>query len=264
MIDKFLAFVKRDFFQEVSYRFAFVFQIWGIFFSIVMFYFLSKLVAADKFLGYAGGYFAFVLVGIAFLGFMTSGMTSYAASIRHGQMMGTLEAMLVTPTSLGVIVMASALWTYLRSSLNLAIYLFIGVLMGVSFAGAHWFAALLVLGLAVLAFAALGVLSAAFTLAFKRGNPITAVFGGLSALLGGAFFPVDQLPAWLQRVSEFIPLRHALDGMRGALLEGKGVVDLGRPLLILAVFAALLLPCALLAFKSAVRIAKRDGSLAQY
>ncbi len=42
-IMKILAFLKRDFLSEVSYRVAFVFQIMGIFLSILAFYFVTGL-----------------------------------------------------------------------------------------------------------------------------------------------------------------------------------------------------------------------------
>ena len=39
---KLLAFLKRDFLSEASYRVAFVFQIVGILFSVLAFYFVTK------------------------------------------------------------------------------------------------------------------------------------------------------------------------------------------------------------------------------
>ena len=41
-----LAFVKRDFLIEVSYRTSFLLQAFGIFFSILIWYFVSRVVNA--------------------------------------------------------------------------------------------------------------------------------------------------------------------------------------------------------------------------
>jgi ABC-2 type transport system permease protein len=261
------AFVKRDFFQELSYRLSFFFQFYGVFFSVTLFYFIAKIFSGNtsQFLErYDSDYFAFVVVGVGLLGFMTSGMSVYAGSIRQGQMLGTLEAMLVTPTSISVIVTSSAVWTYLRSGLMVIVYLAVGMAFGLDLSRANVPTAILVIALAVVAFSALGILSASFILAFKRGDPVTALFGGLSGLLGGTFFPVEVLPSWVQPLAELIPLKHALEAVRGALLLGHGPVTLSRPLLMLALFAAGLMPLAVGAFRLAVRKAKRDGSLAQY
>ena len=263
---KFWAFLKRDFLQEASYRLSFVFQVYGIVFGAALFYFVAQLFPAQipALAPYGTTYFPFVLVGLSFQGLMQSGMTSYAASIRQGQMLGTLEAMLVTPTSLPTIVTASALWAYLRASLNMALYLAVGVALGADFSHANILGAATILVLSVVAFSALGILSAAFTLAYKRGDPVASIFGNASALLGGTYFPVEVLPPWLRPVAELIPLRHALEGMRGALLRGQGPLALWREEAVLGLLALVLLPAAVWAFRLAVRKAKRDGSLAQY
>ena len=115
------AFLLRDFRETASYRLAFFMQIYGIFFSVTLFYFIAKVfdsAVAPSLERYGGRYFPFVLVGLAFLGFMSAGMTVFAGSIRQGQMTGTLEAMLVTPTPLPIIVLSSALFAYVRGALN--------------------------------------------------------------------------------------------------------------------------------------------------
>jgi Nod factor-specific ABC transporter NodJ protein len=40
------------------------------------------------------------------------------------------------------------------------------------------------------------------------------------AFLGGTFFPVEQMPLWVQRVLVFLPITHAARGIRTAALAG--------------------------------------------
>jgi len=261
------AFMVRDFRETVSYRLAFLMQVWGIFFSVTLFFFIARIfdgAVAPSLDRYGSRYFPFVIVGLAFMGFMTTGMNVFAGSIRQGQVTGTLEAMLVTPTSLTTIITASALWSFARSAINVVVYLAVATFFGFGLADADWLAAMLVLALSVTAFSGLGILSAAFVLAFKKGNPAGAVLGAMSALFAGVFFPVDLLPPWLQSVSKLLPLTYALEGMRQAVINGRGVVAVGVNLLALAGFSAVILPLAVLAFRLAVRYAKREGSLAHY
>ena len=75
---------------------------------------------------------------------------------------------------------------------------------------------------------------------------------------------MKSLPAWLQPASALLPITHALEAMRLAVLRGAGLADLWKPIGALAVFAAILLPIGVLAFSIAVRRAKRTGSLVQY
>ena len=79
-------------------------------------------------------------------------------------------------------------------------------------------AAALLVALAILTFSALGVLSPSFILVFKRGSPIAWLFGALSWLLGGLLYPVAVLPDWLRALSALLPVPHAIEGMRAALL----------------------------------------------
>ena len=64
-----LAFIKRDFSQEVSYRMSFIMQLGGIIFSVAIFYFMSRLFGtsvAPQLQDYGGDYFSFVLIGDGF------------------------------------------------------------------------------------------------------------------------------------------------------------------------------------------------------
>ncbi len=40
--------------------------------------------------------------------------------------------------------------------------------------------------------------------------------------LGGLLWPVQQMPWYLQDISRVMPLRYAIEGLRGIMLEGKG------------------------------------------
>jgi ABC-2 type transport system permease protein len=263
-----LAFLKRDFQVESSYRFAFLMQLFGIFFSVGVFYYVSRLLgaAAAPFLApYGGDYFAFVLIGIAFSGYFGVGLSSFGNSLRQAQISGTLEAMLAAPTRLSLIILASAQWDYLMTTLRVLVYLAVGAgLLGVDLGGGNYLAALLVLALTIVTFSSLGVLSASFIMVLKRGDPITWAFGALSTLLGGVYYPVTVLPGWLQSVSNLFPITYALHAMRLALLRGASFRVLLPDLAALAFFSVGLLPLSLLAFHYAVRRARREGSLTHY
>ena len=206
-----MAFLKKDFLMEVSYRFSFVLQFASIFFSVVMFYFVAKLLGdapsvQNSLSEYGGNYFSFVLIGIAFSNFLSVGLGSFSTNIRSEQMIGTLEAMLVTPTRLSNIVLSSSQWSFAFTSLRVGVYLLIGGLFfGVSFAGAAVIPALLALVLTVMAFSSLGIISASFIMIFKRGDPIAFVISTSSTLLGGVYYPISILPGWLQTLSYLFP-----------------------------------------------------------
>ena len=262
-----LAFLKRDFFQNISYRVSFFLQFFGIFFSVAAFYFVGQFfgpAVAPKLESYGGDYFAFVLIGLAFGSYMSIALSGFAQSIREGQMMGTLEIMLLSPTRLSTILLSSSLWDYLFTTFRVMVYLGFGLLFGVNLTGANIPAALAVLLLSTVSFSALGILAAAFVLVLKKGDPVTWLFGGLSGLMAGTYYPISALPDWLQPFSRLFPLTYSLEGMRLAMLRGYSVLEVGWDLLALLGFAVFFLPLSLLIFNQALRRAKKEGSLAQY
>lgn len=261
---KALAFLKRDFFIETSYRFNFLLSVVGMVFSVAVFYFMGRIVDPSSVQETADDYFSFALVGMAMAMYLRTGLGSFAESVRDEQMMGTLEAMLATPTSLPTIILSSSLWRFAFASVSVLAYLLVGAAFGVSFAGANVAAALLLLVLTVASFAALGIISASFIIVFKRGDPINWVVSSLSVLLGGVFYPYSILPGWLRSLSRLLPITWSLDGMRGALLKGESFSALGGEFLALAVIAAVLIPISLACFSFSVSYARRTGTLVKY
>ena len=253
---------------EATRGLATLLQLFGITFSVAAFYFVARVfgpAASPHLAEYGGDYFAFVLVGIAFGAYQAVGMSAFAEAIRSGQTQGTLEAMLVTPTRLELILASSALWSFLQATLQVLVYLAVGALLfGAPLGQANVGTALLTLLLSLLAFSGLGILSASVILVTKRGDPITFVFGSLSALLSGVYYPVAVLPAWLQPLSALLPLTHALRALRLALLEGASPAEVAPNLAMLALFALVVLPGGIWAFRWALRQARREGTLTQY
>ena len=119
----------------------------------------------------------------------------------------------------------------------------------------------MVFGLAALAMAGLGFVSAAFAVVFKRGDPVLWFFGALSLLLGGVLYPTDTLPPWLAHLSAALPSTHALNAMRAVLLDGASLGQVATSLLSLMAFAVIGLPLGLLILGAAIRMAQAKGSL---
>lgn len=263
-----LAFLVRDFFIATSYRLSFLLQLSGVFFAVTSFYFLSRLFGQSPELlaEYGGDYLSFAVVGLALMSYFHTSFQSFATSIRNEQVQGTLEAVLLTPTGVATFAVASSAWDFLWSTWTAAVYIGFGwLLFGVEIRGSLALGLGLLL-LTILVFSSLGVLSASFVMVFKRGDPMAFVLGGLSAMLGGVFYPVRVLPEWLQSLAALLPITHALDGLRRVLLTGATASDpmVQRDIMVLLLFGAVATPASLLAFRAAVKLARREGTLVQY
>jgi ABC-2 type transport system permease protein len=261
------AFLCRDWRQETSYRLSFGLSIFGALFGILTFYFLGQMIGKDTvhaLAPYGGDYFAFALIGIAFHSYLQTALRSFSGQIRDAQILGTLEVQLVTPTPVPQVILFSSLFSFLWTSLRVVIFLGLGLLFGLKIHPSATGVALLILLLTVIAFASLGLISASFILAFKRGDPLIWLFSGTSTLLGGLYYPVSVLPDWLRPLSNLLPITWALEAMRRALLTGASAYELRSEIGILALFAGLGVPLGVWIFQRAVRHAMAQGSLGQY
>lgn len=240
----------------------------GIFFSVFTFFFIAKLfgkAAAPHLQEYGGEYFPFVLIGIAFSTFLGVGLGTSASAIRQEQMLGTLEAMLITPTRASAITIYLSLWNFIFSSFNILIYLVIGrFVFGIKFSVSQPLLILLILFLSILSFSSLGIISSSFVMIFKRGNPVNWIVSSSFDLLGGIYYPIAILPEPLQIISHLLPITHALKALRGVLLAGYSFSQVKIEILALLAFAVILFPLAILFFEYALKWAKKDGSLCQY
>lgn len=263
-----ISFIKKDLLTETSYKLHFIMQFAGIFFSTVSFFFLSKLVGNNiggALKPYGGDYFSFVLIGFAFTHYLRVSLQGFSSSIRENQLMGIMEILLVADTKLSTIIISSSLYKFLFTSIQILVFLLLGVLVfSIDISNANYVAAVIIILLTITSFSCIGIISASFIIVFKRGDPISWIVTSLSWLLGGVYYPVSILPPWLQKFSYILPITYSLEGMRMALLKGYSFQQLLPNILALCIFTLLMLPLSLYIFQLAVKKAKVDGTLTQY
>ena len=263
---KLRAFLVRDHIVETSYHLAFAFALLQSVLPLFAFHFIAQLVPTSgvRTVQRYGGYFPFVLVGVAFSQYLAQALSAFATSIRRAQMSGSLEAMLGTRTGPLAIVLFSPVYHFTFKTAHLALVFLVGALVfGARFDGCNYGAAALAFASSVLAFAGLGMLSAALVVYLKKGDPVEWLLLSGLAFISGTYFPIELLPPWLQALSWLSPLTHALEAMRLAL-SGASFEALRSHLLVLGAFAALAMPIGMAAFVAVVERGRRDGTLSHY
>ncbi len=257
------AFVVRDFHTQRSYRFALAQTILGVVFSAGLYFFLGGLISGAPELDVAGGsYFGFVVVGLALSAFLDSSIYQIASIFRSEQIVGTLEALITSPLGLSTILIGSSVFTYALAAVQALAYIAVGAVLGVDLSHANWGAGIVIAVLGVSCFAAVAGIVTAVGIITKRGNPLAFIVSSLSALVGGAYFPPSLLPPWLQWLTALHPLSYATRALREAILGGASLLVIAPDLFALLAFNAVLLPVSLYAFRTSVRMARMDGSLA--
>jgi ABC-2 type transport system permease protein len=145
--------------------------------------------------------------------------------------------------------------------------LLVGVpLYGVDMSNPDVLATVVIFLLTVFSFAGIGMMWASLIMFVKRGEGIATMFGYGLILVSGVLVPVATLPPAIQAIAAFVPLTHALDGMRYALLQGAGLWDpnVRQSVLELLGFSVVLLTLGIGAFTLSVHHAKRNGTLTEY
>lgn len=265
VLTKIWAFLVRDFLSDVSYRFAFILQLGGMFFAVALFFYGSRMI--DPHTAGLNGMepFPWLLIGIAFQLYFSTALYSFAAKVRSEQVMGTLEAMLVSPTPTSIVIFSSTAWDFTWGALRLLVYLVCAVFVfGVKLDVESPAALVLGIGLTLLSSAGIGMLSASFILYFKRGDPINFLLSMGTTFFGNVIIPSQLLPHTVQWVSDLLPMSWSLQVVRGALLTGASFGDVAGPIGRLAMLTAVLVPLGLLGARVAIRKAKREGTLVQY
>ncbi|MEX0763053.1 MAG: ABC transporter permease [Dehalococcoidia bacterium] len=267
-LDKLYSFLWRDWQQARSYRLAFLMQSVGLAFPLIGIFFMARLfnnVNVDAIEEYGGSYVEFLIVGLMVVSYSGTALRSFTGSLRAAQVTGSLEILLLTPTKLSTMLFGWALYPLIRSTLFLCVYVLGGfIVVGLSFSNANVGAAVLTLGLTVMVMGSLGLFAASFTLAFKQGDPFTAILVLAAGMFSGTLYPVNVLPGWLQAVAQALPQTHAIEAMRLSLLRGYPISDLASDLIPLAIYAIVLLPIGILSLRLAMHQARVDGSLGHY
>jgi ABC-2 type transport system permease protein len=101
--------------------------------------------------------------------------------------------------------------------------------------------------LALMVFVVVGVVCfAALGVAFSHAIPnfdsapayVNAVFLPV-IFVSGVFYDADEAPAYLRDIAEVLPLKHLIDGLSGAMVDGSGVADHVGALAVVGAWAAL-------------------------
>lgn len=130
--------------------------------------------------------------------------------------------------------------------------------------GANLTGALLILMAGSLSFIGLGIVAAVLPLLYpEKGAQMTHAVQAVFLLISGVYFPTSVLPGWMQPLARLSPGTHVLEGMRAALLDGVGTVDVLSVVVRLVLVGVAAVPLGIYVFSRAEAYAKRAGKLSR-
>ncbi len=160
-----------------------------------------------------------------------------AQNIAREKELGTLEQLNVTPITRGQFITAKLLPFWVLAMLDFGLGLTVGRLVfDIPMRGSL----LLLFGVAAIYLVvalAIGLWVSTVVETQQQAMFVTFFMMMVYLLMSGLFTPIDSMPAWVQLLSELNPVRHFVTISRAVLVQGAGLVEIARPLIILLVYA---------------------------
>ena len=194
-------------------------------------------------------YFDFIAPGIMAMTVMMSVMTGLPVAISQEKEIGTMDGMMVAPINRLSIILGKTLGQTARGLIQGVIILILAVgLFGVAIQGSI----LLVFGmllLGVFSFVGLGIVITSFTKDQETAQMLMMTLMFPMMFLSGVFFPIQQMPWYMQDISKILPLTYASDALRKVMVLGAGIPQISTDLIVLIIFGAVMIAIAVPVFR---------------
>jgi ABC-2 type transport system permease protein len=204
--------------------------------------------------------------GVDFIQFMYPGivaMTVLTSSLFAGvsvvwdREFGFLKEIMVAPIGRAGIVLGKAVGATMTALLQVGLMLLLAPVVGVPLSPAIVLGLVPIVAILAMGLSGLGLLIASFMTSQQGFQLIIQLIIFPLIFLAGVFFPVNQVPLWLEIISKVNPLTYGVDAIRQVFLgssEALGVTVLGHTMtlfqevLLVTLLSSLLLGAAVLAF----------------
>ncbi|MDP7422967.1 MAG: ABC transporter permease, partial [bacterium] len=197
-------------------------------------------------------YFQFVAPGIMGMVVMMSLMTGLPHAISYEKDMGTLDGMLVAPINRSSIILGKVMAQTIRGMLQGTIILVLAMLVfDVKIYGSILLVFFLLI-LGVYGFVGLGILRTSFADTEETASMIMMSLMFPMMIMSGVFFPMEQMPWFMQYVSKVLPLTYSTTALRKVIVLGGGISNIAFEVIFMAVFGTVMLIIAVPVFKRAM------------
>ncbi len=205
----------------------------------------------------------YLLIGTLVWRFLASIFHNISEMIAWERWEGTIEYTFMAPVRRYNQMLGQTIFAIVYSFIfTVIIAVAVAGFFDLSFEGADFVTATVILLVGSLSFVGLGMVASILPLLYpERGAQMTNIVQAFFLLVSGIYYPVSVLPKWLQVLSHISPATYVLEGMRSALLPGtvdKSPTSFVWPLFFMGI---VMLPLGIYLFQRAERYTKRTGKL---
>jgi len=197
-------------------------------------------------------YFNFLAPGMLIMVVMMSAMTGIPEGIAQEKERGTFDGVLSAPINPLSIILGKTVALTISGFIHGIMVMIIAVLFfGVTIQGSI-LVVFFLLFLAVFSFIGLGILFTSIAGDQKNSILVINILMFPMMFVSGIMFPVQQMPWFMQWISQIIPVTYAADAMRKVMILNAGLQDVLPQIAILVVFGIITMAVALPVFKKSM------------
>ena len=208
----------------------------------------------------------FLLIGTLVWAYLSAVLDDVSLVVAWERWEGTIEHTLMAPVPRVIHLVGMSVFGVAHAVLRtVLIFAMAAPFFDINIASADWVAAFAVVAVGSISVVGLAILAGILPLLYpERGPQMSFMVQAAVLLVSGVYYSVDVLPAWLRSISYLSPATYMLDGIRGALLDGQGIGEMVRILVILLIFGVIFVPLSVAAFSLAEKWAKMTGRLKRH
>jgi ABC-2 type transport system permease protein len=162
---------------------------------------------------------------------------------------GTLRRLLTAPLTRSAVMGGKLLGVMAAGVLQAAILIVAGALLfKVEWGGSPVALAVMVVAF-VFSVAGLGIAIAGFARTYAQANALSQILTYSTAALGGAWWPIEIVPDWMERVAMITPVYWAMQGFQDIIVRGEGLAAVLPDAAVLCAMGAVFLALGLSRFR---------------
>lgn len=178
-------------------------------------------------------YIDFLVPGIVAMMIMSNNLNGVAAQIASWRERGILRRMQSTTLKASTFIAAQITARLMLNGLQAVIVLLIGNLVFGTQVNGSWMLLLMFVVLGTLAFMSIGFIIAGLAKTPESASPIAGFISFPMLFLGGVFFPINDMPEFLQPFVKALPISHLTTALRQVMNVGEGITLLWTETLVL-------------------------------
>lgn len=201
--------------------------IYTVLFAYFSYHYVFEEKLDSRFIQYTGSgdYLTYVILGGAIYSFAVSTLMNVSRALITELREGTLEALLLTPSSRKGYFLGNVTQQIMITSLEFTVIMMFGLFIGLNLDNMNWLSGLIIWSLAIAGFFCQALVLGSIMLRFRDTYISQNTLFVIMAFISGVSFPIQYLPDWFEPVSMIMPLTPALEAFRNCVISGQSLLD---------------------------------------